>query len=130
MSEPTIVIRNATQGDLKMQVGNHRCFVYLTTVQKDKDYTMPVDFNATYQEYLMGEESTGKRLIVSTDDCCDYKTITIKEKNGQFDVQKVPRRAAAATTPESADYSNEQTSSAAAGGKKPKANWRFWTNKK
>lgn len=130
MSEPTIVIHNATQGDLKMQVGNHRYFVYLTTVQKDKDYTMPVDFNATYQEYLMGEDSTGKKLIVSTDDCCDYKSITIKETYGEFDVQKVPRRAAAATTPESANYSDEQSSSAAAGGKKPKTNWRFWTNKK
>jgi hypothetical protein len=128
MAEPTIVIHNATQGDLKMQVGNHHYFVYLTTVQKDRDYTMPVDFNATYQEYLMGEDSNGKKLIVSTDDCCDYKSITIKEKNGQFDVQKVPRRAVA--TPESANYSNEQTSSAAAGGKKPKANWRFWMNKK
>lgn len=128
MSEPTIVIHNATQGDLKMQVGNHRYFVYLATVQKDKDYTMPVDFNATYQEYLMGDDSTGKKVIVSTDDCCDYKSITIKEKNGQFDVHKVPRRAAAATTVvagESANYSNEQSSS----GKKPKANWRFWTNK-
>lgn len=75
-----------------MQVGNHHHFVALTTLEKDAKCTMPVDFNATYQEYLMGVDETGKKLIVTSDDCCDYKCITIQEANGKFDMHKEPRR--------------------------------------
>ena len=91
-SQPTTEIINKTQGTLTMQVGNHHHFVALTTLEKDAKCTMPVDFNATYQEYLMGVDETGKKLIVTSDDCCDYKCITIQEANGKFDMHKEPRQ--------------------------------------
>ena len=86
------MIVNHTQEPLHLKVGNQRDFEEFATVAKGAKYTMHVDFNATYQEFLMGVDAQGKKLIVSSDDCCDYKCITIKEANGKFDVHKEPRR--------------------------------------
>ena len=96
------VFVNHTQGPLELQVGNPHYKTDLATVEKDGEYTMEVDFNATYCEYFMGavHAATDKKLVVSTDDCCDYKSITIKElSNGTLEVHKEPRSSAPATTP-------------------------------
>ena len=96
------VFVNHTQGPLKLQVGNPHYKADLATVEKDGKYTIEVDFNATYHEYFMGavHGASDKKLVVSTDDCCDYKSITIKELgNGTFEVHKDPRSSAPATAP-------------------------------
>ena len=114
----TTVIVNHTQEPLHMKVGNQRHFAELTTVAKGAKYTMHVDFNATYQEFLMGVDAQGKNLIVSSDDCCDYKCITIKEANGKFDVHKEPRRDVVDTV---------TTSSCGVAAKKPMfSSWKLW----
>ena len=96
------VFVNHTQGPLELQVGNPHYKADLATVEKDRKYTIEVDFNATYHEYFMGavHGASDKKLVVSTDDCCDYKSITIKDLgNGTLEVLKEPRSSAPATTP-------------------------------
>ena len=100
----TTVFVNHTQEPLHMKVGNQPHFADLTTVAKGAKYTMRVDFNATYQEFLMGVDAQGKNLIVSSDDCCDYKCITVKEVNGKFDVLKEPRQRVVDTTTSNSDH--------------------------
>ena len=116
----TTVFVNLTQEPMHMKVGNQRHFADLATVAKGAKYTMRVDSNATYQEFLMGVDAQGKELIVSSDDCCDYKCITVKEVNGKFDVHKEPRDRAVDTV---------TTSSSRIGGaaKKPMfSSWKLW----
>ena len=114
----TTVIVNLTQEPMHMKVGNQRHFADLTTVAKGAKYTMRVDFNATYQEFLMGVDAQGKKLIVSSDDCCDYKCITVKEVNGKFDVLKEPRQHVVDTTTSNSD---------GVAAKKPMfSSWKLW----
>jgi len=122
MAAKTTVIVNNTQQDLTMQVGNHRYFVHFAKLAKGAKKNLLVDYNDTYQEYLMGEDKAGKKLIVTSDECCDYKSITITESNGEFDVQRVPRRRYAASG--SVEYSSDDE--AAAPASKKKFSWRFW----
>ena len=138
------VFVNHTQGALELQVGNPHYKADLATVEKDGEYTIEVDFNATYHEYFMGavHAATDKKLVVSTDDCCDYKSITVKELgNGTFEVHKEPRSAPATTPPAvtPTNYSNGSSLSVHGyqsvfkfmGGymkiiPKLGMNWRFW----
>lgn len=115
MAVGTTVIVNATAHALTMKIENRLYSVDFATLDKGAKYTMNVDSNDTYQEFLMGVDTKGKRLILSSDECCDYKCIVIKEVDGEFDVEKEPRR----------HFSNEAVSTPAAV-KKSKLSWRFW----
>jgi hypothetical protein len=92
-----------------MRVGNHRHFADLATVQQGATYTMDVDFNGTYREFQFTGAEGGldrgdrnrnqnrnnhEKLIVSSDECCDYSCITVKEvdNSGKLGVQKEPRK--------------------------------------
>ena len=102
------VIVNDTKQVLSMRVGNHRHFADLATVQQGATYTMDVDFNGTYREFqFTGVEGLDRgdrnrsqnrcnheKLIVSSDECCDYSCITVKEvdNSGKLGVQKEPRK--------------------------------------
>jgi len=55
-------------------------------------------------------------LIVSSDECCDYKCIIIKEVDGEFNVEKEPRW----------QFSDEATVETPTAVKKSKLSWRFW----
>lgn len=89
---PTVTeIVNNTQQVLNLKVGNQQYFVDFTKIRKGSKLTMQVDHNDTYQEFLMGPDRTGKNVIVTSDDCCDFKCITITEVDGQFTVDRVPR---------------------------------------
>lgn len=138
------VFVNHTQGPLKLQVGNPHYKADLATVEKDGKYTVEVDFNATYREYFMGavHAATDKKLVISTDDCCDHKCITIKELgNGTFEVDKEPRSAPATASPAVSPTKIMKSSSPSVRGNQsafkfmggymnfiPKLgmNWRFW----
>lgn len=92
-------IVNKTRQDLKVKVGNQRHFADLATVPKlGGNYTMDMDVNGTYREFQItgstssGPADEGKKLVLSSDECCDYSCITIKEGDGKFDVHKEPRR--------------------------------------
>ncbi len=112
----TTVIVNNTAHALKMKVGNHRSFVDFATLDKGAKHTMNVDCNTTYHEFLMGVDIKGKRLIVSSDECCDYKCIIIKEVDGEFNVEMEPR----------CQFGDEATVETPNAVKKSKLSWRFW----
>ena len=114
----TTVIVNDTAHALNMKVGNHRYFVDFATLDKGATHTMNVDSNTTYHEFLMGEDIKGKRLIVSSDECCDYKCIIIKEVDGEYNVEKEPRW-------QFSDEGTVETPTPIAV-KKSKLSWRFW----
>lgn len=84
---------------MKLQVGSARYASALATVEAGGKYTIGVDFNATYREYIVQIDAPGlAKIIVSSDDLCDYKGITIKEEDGKLDVQKDPRQSDTATS--------------------------------
>lgn len=89
----TTKIINKTKKALNLKVGNNLVFTDLTVVEKDADYIVRIDPNATYQEYYMGMDRNGNLLIINSDECADNKSITIKEDaNGTYVVDKVARR--------------------------------------
>lgn len=93
----TTVIANATEQVLSMKLvgtsNQQRYCVDYATVDRGGEHTMMVDYNDTYQEYLLlGVDCKGKNLILNSDECCDYKRITITElANGEFDVETESR---------------------------------------
>jgi len=86
-------ISNATKHFMKLQVGSARYASDLASVEAGGQYTIGVDFNATYREYIMQIDAPGfAKIIVSSDDLCDNKCITIKEEDGKLNVEKDPRQ--------------------------------------
>ena len=91
----TTMIVNGTEHDLLMKVGNRNCFVPLAVVKKRRHHAMELCLNWTYQEFLLEENNSDaarKRLFVNSDDCCDFERITVKESDGKFVVDRVPRK--------------------------------------
>lgn len=96
MSSTKII--NKTTKALKLKVGNNLVFTDLWVVEKNEDYTVHIDTNATYQEYYMGMDRNGNLLIINSDECADNQSITIKEDaNGTYVVDKVARGSFAMT---------------------------------
>lgn len=97
MSMPaTTEIHNQTPFRLKVQVGNAQYKSDLTTVEAGGKYVISVDLNGTYHEYHVATATAGdsaaKNLVVlSSDDLCDNKSITIKEEAGKLRVHKESR---------------------------------------
>lgn len=124
MGDSSTVIVNNTQRELDIQVGNHQYFVHFASLPKGEKHKLRVGYSDTYQEFLMGVDKSGKKLIVTSDDCCDYKCITISEVDGKFDVQREPRRHFSHAD-DSSTADNAQPSAIAS--KKPtRSSWRFW----
>lgn len=102
---PIAEIVNDTQQVLDMKVGNNVYFVHMAQLGRGATHTVLVDYTDTYQEYkfspLRGPSSdpAGQQnncnqlpsLVVTSDDCCDYKRITIKEVDGHLAVEHEPR---------------------------------------
>jgi hypothetical protein len=100
---------NATTRAVKLQVGSARYASDVATIAAGGKHAIAVDFNATYREYIIGVADTPglEKIVVSSDDLCDCKCITIKEgPNGTLTVEKEPRQSDTAT---SADGSISQT---------------------
>lgn len=89
------VIENATGQGLTMKVGNPQCFVRLASVKKGQRHTVRLCVDWTYQEFLLqGQADAAMTLSVTSDDCCDYERITVKEAHGKFFVDTVARKLA------------------------------------
>lgn len=86
-------ISNATKHIMKLQVGSARYASDLASVAAGGKYTIGVDFNATYREYIVQIDAPGlAKLTVSSDDLCDNKCITIKEEGGKLNMEMDPRQ--------------------------------------
>jgi len=120
MSHTEII--NKTGRALKLKVGNNLVFTDLTVMQRDCSYRVYVDPNATYQEYLMGKDRNGRPLIISSDDCADNKSITVKEDNdGNFITEKKSRNSG-----KTAGLSSAPSSSSRAAGPTRSGGSKFW----
>lgn len=85
-------IINRTPRAVDIKVGNCRYFIKLTTVEKNQSYIIHVDYSDTYREFAVGgDAAAGNSVIVSSDECVDNKKIIIREVDGQFTVDMVPR---------------------------------------
>ncbi|KAG0561104.1 hypothetical protein KC19_9G037500 [Ceratodon purpureus] len=118
----TTVIDNRTGEVMILKVGNQNCFAELGTIGVGGEYKVEIDVNWTYQEFsLQPAKGRGlKKIIVSSDDCCDFERLTVTESGGEFQVDKVAR-----------GQSNSRVPSIINSWRRyftwPKFNWRFWT---
>lgn len=113
MASNTTLFVNKTRDMVKMKVGNSQYSSDLASIEGGGgEYRMHVNMNDTYREFMVGIGSEGKRVIVTSDDCCDFQCITIKEVNGQIDLLREPRQQA--------------TSSANTAAKRPWFTWKMW----
>jgi len=86
-------LSNKTKHVIKVLVGSGRYVSELATVKAGGNYVLAVDFNATYLEYTVRVDAPGTaNFVVSSDDLCDNKSITIKEEDAQLQVQMEPRQ--------------------------------------
>jgi hypothetical protein len=111
-------IINQTSKPLDMKVGNYRYSTKLATVDANKSYTVHINYDDTYMEYSLGatDNGDGNFIIVNSDECVDNQTITVREVNGKYDVQMVPR---SSPSPHTIAGDSEPSS-------KKKLKWRFW----
>ena len=86
----TTVIVNDTKHRLTLKVGNGNCYSRLPSVKVGGEHKMELDVNWTYQEFVVQDESDrGNQVFISSDDCCDYERIIVKEVDGKLDVHRV-----------------------------------------
>lgn len=83
---------------MKVLVGSGRHVSELATVEAGDKYVIGVDYNATYREYTVRVDAPElEKFVVSSDDLCDNKCITIKEEDSKLTVQKEPRQSSTVT---------------------------------
>ncbi|KAG0626394.1 hypothetical protein M758_2G122400 [Ceratodon purpureus] len=92
-SKVTTVIVNRSGQALILRVGNQNCFAKLATIAAGGEHKVEIDVNWTYQEFSLEPVKAGllKKIVVNSDDCCDFKRITVTESEGKLQVDKVPR---------------------------------------
>lgn len=136
----TAEIVNQTHQVLDMKVGNSVYFVHMAHLARGATHTVLVDYSDTYQEYKFSplksstRDDSSSNLVVTSDECCDYKRITITEVDGQLTVQREPRvhagewnlqnlsiSAAAPPPPPPPEAPNRDCRSDVGG-----CNWRWW----
>lgn len=121
-SSTSTLFVNQTGNVVNMKVGNNRSSTPIASIAGGGQFRMPVNMNDTYREFLVGVDSDARKtVIVTSDDCCDYQCITIKEiADGTIDLLREPRHQQ--QTDGTAKL--EQMTSQAA--KKPWFAWKMW----
>jgi hypothetical protein len=117
MAISTTLFVNQTKGLVKLKVGNSQYSSDVASIEGGGEYRMQVNMNDTYREFLVGVGSEGKKMIVTSDDCCDYECITIKEDGGNIDLLRQPRAGATADV---------VVASPAKASKKSRFTWKIW----
>ena len=88
------VMVNGTSGSLILKVGNQNCFAKVATIAAGGQHKVEIDMNWTYQEFSLEPVKASmpkSKIVVNSDDCCDYEQITVTEFNGKLQVDKVAR---------------------------------------
>jgi VCBS repeat-containing protein len=124
-SKLTTAIINRTEQALILRVGNQNCFAKLATVGVGGQHKVEIDVNWTYQEFSLepaAQLTTGatlQKLIVNSDDCCDFERITVTQSGGTLQADKIPRGKLHGADGEPCITWRSYFSW-------PKLNWRFW----
>lgn len=85
-------IINRTGQALVLKVGAQNRFAKLATAKVGGEHKVEIDVNWTYQEFLLETATTGAtitKVIVNSDDCCDFERITVTESEGKLRVEKL-----------------------------------------
>ncbi|KAG0599263.1 hypothetical protein M758_12G138800 [Ceratodon purpureus] len=85
MGKVTVKVRNTTTINVKIQEGNAGLFVTRATLFPNKSFSLELDPNATYREYVLIRlpDNTPLQPMFSSDDVAEYKEIVIKEQVGE-----------------------------------------------
>ncbi|KAG0555007.1 hypothetical protein KC19_12G136400 [Ceratodon purpureus] len=85
MGKVTVKVRNTTSINVKIQEGNAGLFVTRATLFPNKTFSLELDPNATYREYVLIRlpDNTPLQPMFSSDDVAEYKEIVIKEQAGE-----------------------------------------------
>lgn len=119
----TTVIVNRASEALVLKVGNQNCFAKLATIRAGGEHKVEIDVNWTYQEFSLEPVKAGtgslEKIVVSSDDCCDFERISVTESGGRLHVGKVARgQSHTGTVSFISNWRTYFTS--------PKFKWRFW----
>jgi len=88
------VIVNRTRQELVLRVGNHNCFAKVATIVDGGEHKIEIDVNWTYQEFCLEPTNAGlvlQKIILSSDDCCDFELMTVTISEGKLQLEKVAR---------------------------------------
>lgn len=91
-SKVQTVIVNHTQQELR--VGNRNCFAKLAAIPVGGEHEVEIDVNWTYQEFSLEPAGRGghvMKIIISSDECCDYERITVTMSEGSLRTEKIGR---------------------------------------
>lgn len=78
---PRTKVTNESNNTIILKEGNAGVFSELRTLHKDDSMVLDVTANATYREYwfAVDPETAGHKVILTSDDCLDYKVVKIVE---------------------------------------------------
>jgi hypothetical protein len=78
-----VTVRNMTQITVKIQEGNAGLFVTRHVLKKQAEFTLDLDANATYREYVLITlpDNTPLQQMFSSDDVAEFREILIKEQD-------------------------------------------------
>lgn len=88
----TSMIQNASECVLILSGGSGHHFVPFAKLQKGGEYAMRLCMNWVYREFqLECECDAGKKVLVTSVDCCDHERIYITKRDGQLVLDTAPR---------------------------------------
>ena len=95
---------NETGGELSLKEGNAGVYRDIKVLKANDKHVIEIDPNATYREYVVVSAPGGEKVFVTSDDCIDNSTITIKVENGVYKFDGKLR--SATTSPDEQPASN------------------------
>jgi len=105
-STTTTVFVNKSGHVVKLQVGNSQHFSSLASIRDGGEYKLNVNMNDTYREFAVCLDGSSKKEILSSDDCCEFQSITIQEMaDGKLELLRQPRESRSETS-SAANFTN------------------------
>lgn len=87
---------NETHKQLRLSKGVSGAFIFVSTLDKNDKYTVQIDGNSTYFEYLLEDLTNGVSeqwiKYIGSDQCFDTAAIHIIEKDNNLDIELEPRK--------------------------------------
>jgi hypothetical protein len=96
MPSASTLFVNCTNEVFELKEGNAGVFRNVATLQPKDDPTkskfkINLDPNATYREYVVATGMAGEKVLVTSDECYDSKTIKIVKKDDVYKAETSPR---------------------------------------